>query len=290
MIVAGMTVRDARTALARAFRNAGLDEPEADARALVRHVAGTDPAVPGAAADRCLSDRQAAALADLATRRLAREPVARLTGHREFHGIDLALNRACLVPRPDTETVVEAALARLSADGPSRILDLGTGPGTILLALLAARPRATGLGVDISAEALEAARANAGALGLCGRADFREADWLGGIDGPFDLIVSNPPYIPAADCQALALEVRNHDPRLALDGGPDGLAAYRAILPGVPALLATGGHVVLELGIGQAADVARLACAQGLRVVALRSDLAGIPRALVLAAGPAARP
>jgi release factor glutamine methyltransferase len=290
VIDAGMTVRDARTALARAFRDAGLEEPQADARVLVRHVAGTDPALPGAAAERRLSDDETRRLAALAARRLAREPVARLTGHREFHGIDLALNRACLVPRPETETVVEAALACLPAGRPVRILDLGTGPGTILLALLAARPTTTGLGIDVAAEALEAARANADALGLSDRATFREGDWLTGLAGPFDLIVSNPPYIPAADCRALAPEVRDHDPRLALDGGPDGLAAYRTILAGAPALLAPGGHVVLELGIGQAPDVARLAHAQGLWIVALRSDLAGIPRALVLAAGPVTGP
>lgn len=288
MIAAGETVREARATLARAFRDAGLDEPEADARALVGHVSGVDPALPGAASGRCLSADEAARLDALAGRRLAREPVARLTGRREFHSLDLALNRACLVPRADTETVVEAALALLDGTRADRVLDLGTGPGTILLAILARRPLATGTGLDVAGEALAAARANAVSLGLADRADFRPGDWTAdgwhrALPGPFRLIVSNPPYIPAAVCETLDPEVRDHDPRLALDGGPDGLAAYRAILAAAPALLAPGGHVVLELGIGQAASVARLARDNGLGVVGLRSDLAGIPRALVLA-------
>ncbi|WP_439573986.1 peptide chain release factor N(5)-glutamine methyltransferase [Phreatobacter sp.] len=284
MIAAGQTLREARVALSGAFRAAGLDEPEADARALIRHVAGSDSALHGMASDRCLTDEEAGRLSALAARRLGREPVARLTGMRAFYGIDLALNRACLVPRPDTETVVEAALALLPDGLPTRILDLGTGPGTILLAILAERPAATGTGVDLSAEALEAARANAAALGLGARADFRQGNWLKGLAGPFGMIVSNPPYIPAAICEGLDPEVRDHDPRLALDGGTDGLDAYRAILAGVPALLAPGGHLVLELGIGQAAPVALIARDHGLRLAALRSDLAGIPRALVLVA------
>lgn len=277
-----LTVRDARRVLARAFAAGGVDEAELDARVLVRHATGLDPALPGAASDGMLGAAAATLIEGLAGRRLAGEPVARILGRREFHGHDFVLNAACLVPRPDTETVVAAALERLAGDGEARVLDLGTGPGTILLALLAERPAAQGLGLDRSAEALEAARLNAAALGLADRARFAESDWAAAARGRFDLIVSNPPYIPSATCDGLAREVREHDPRLALDGGPDGLDAYRAILAVAPGLLTPGGHVVLELGIGQAAAVAAIARDHGFGVAGLRSDLAGVPRALVL--------
>lgn len=277
----GQSLRAARASLAARLREAGIEEPEADARVLIRHATGADPALPGAAAERVLEPAECAALEALAVRRLAREPVARIVGTREFFGLPLTLNAACLVPRPDTETVVEAALARLPKDRPVRALDLGTGPGTILLAILSERPQAEGLGIDLSEEALVAARANAQALGLAGRVDFRRGDWMTGVVGPFELIVSNPPYIPSADCETLQAEVRDHDPRLALDGGPDGLAAYRAICAAAGPLLKPGGHLVLELGIGQAMAVARLGREAGLSLAGLASDLAGIPRALV---------
>ncbi|QCI64592.1 peptide chain release factor N(5)-glutamine methyltransferase [Phreatobacter stygius] len=282
MIRSGISASEARRVLAKAFAAQGLDEAELDARVLVRHATGIDPAVPGTASDAPLDATMTACLEDLARRRLDHEPIARILGHREFHGHDFVLNRACLVPRPDTETVVEAALALISADRPARLLDLGTGPGTILLALLAERPRALGLGLDRSAEALGAARANAAALGLAERADFAESDWGSAAVGLFDLIVSNPPYIPSKTCDLLAPEVRDHDPRLALDGGPDGLDAYRAILGEALRLLAPGGHIVVELGIGQAAEVGAIARRSGLVVCGLKSDLSAIPRALVL--------
>lgn len=277
-----LSVRDARRALARALAAGGLDEAELDARVLVRQATGLDPALPGLASDRALGTEAAGLIESYAARRLAGEPVARILGRREFHGHDFVLNPACLVPRPDTETVVAAALERLAGGGEVRVLDLGTGPGTILLALLAERPAARGLGLDRSAEALDAARSNAAALGLDGRVRFAESDWGAAADGRFDLIVSNPPYIPSAICDVLAREVREHDPRLALDGGPDGLDAYRAIMAAAPGLLKAGGHVVLELGIGQAAAVAAIARGHGFGVVGLKSDLAGVPRALVL--------
>ncbi|MGL4291927.1 MAG: peptide chain release factor N(5)-glutamine methyltransferase [Phreatobacter sp.] len=282
MLGSGSSLRDARRALAKAFAGKGLDEAELDARLLVKHATGVDPALPGTASDTVLDAAVVARLEDLARRRLAHEPIARILGHREFHGHDFLLNAACLEPRQDTETVVEAALALISADRDVRILDLGTGPGTILLALLAARPLATGIGLDRSAQALGAAQANAASLGLASRARFVESDWGSAVDGGFDLIVSNPPYIPSATCEELEPEVRDHDPRLALDGGADGLVAYRAILADVGRLMAPGGHVVLELGFGQAAEVGAIARAHGLAVRALKSDLSAIPRALVL--------
>jgi release factor glutamine methyltransferase len=280
--LAGASVREARRLVAACFAAAGLDEADLDARVLVRHVAAVDPALPGAGSDRRLDEAEAAALVALAERRLAREPIARILGRREFHGHELMLNPACLVPRPDTEAIVEAALDLLPAGQEARILDLGTGPGTILLALLAARPRARGLGIDRSAEALAAAAGNAEALGLAERAAFAEGDWGRGVEGTFDLVVSNPPYIPSATCDGLEPEVRDFEPRLALDGGADGLAAYRAILADGRRLIAPGGHLVFELGIGQAGEVASLARDHGFAVCGLRSDLAGVPRALLL--------
>ncbi|MBL8568147.1 MAG: peptide chain release factor N(5)-glutamine methyltransferase [Phreatobacter sp.] len=276
-------MRDARKRLAGAFAEAGIAEADFDARLIVRHASGVDPAHPGAAADAPVDAVLAERIGLLASRRLAREPVARILGEREFHGLSLTLNAACLIPRDDTEAVVSAALDAIPRECEARILDLGTGPGTILLAILAERPLARGLGVDLSEQALAAARANAQALGLGARAGFATGNWTTGIGGPFDLIVSNPPYIPSADCERLDPEVRDHDPRLALDGGAKGLDAYRAILGDARRLLAPGGVVALELGIGQAHPVAAIARDAGLTIRALRSDLAGIPRALVLA-------
>jgi release factor glutamine methyltransferase len=179
--------------------------------------------------------------------------------------------------------VVEAALARLGRrDAPLSILDLGTGSGCLLVALLHERPAARGLGVDRAPAALRAARANAAANGVGGRAAFAAADWGAPLAARFDLVVSNPPYIPAAEIAGLAPEVRLHDPRLALDGGADGLDAYRAILSGAPALLAPAGLAVLEVGAGQAPAVAGLAEASGLAVEAVVPDLAGHDRAVVL--------
>jgi release factor glutamine methyltransferase len=284
LIPAGTPLREARRRLAVALSEAGIAEADLDARLLVRHVSGCDPAHPGAQADQVLDAAAADALACLAARRLSCEPVARILGTREFHGLTFALNAACLIPRDDTEAVVAAALRELPHDRASRMLDLGTGPGTILLALAVERPLATGLGIDLSKDALASAGANATALGLGDRVRFQVGRWTAGLDGAFDVIVSNPPYIPSAVCDGLDREVRDHDPRLALDGGADGLDAYRAILGDVRRLLAPGGAVVLELGIGQAYSVAVIGRAAGLKLKALSSDLAGIPRAMVLTA------
>jgi release factor glutamine methyltransferase len=229
---------------------------------------------------------KAAMLACVTERRLAGEPVSRIAGHRGFWTLDLMVTPDTLDPRPDTETVVEAArdmiLATRAKDAPLRILDLGTGTGAILLALLAEFPDAEGLGVDISEEALLVAQDNAQRTGLAERASFRQGDWSADIAGPFDLIVSNPPYIPSADILTLDPEVRDHDPHLALDGGQDGLACYRRILAEIPALLAPDGFAVLEFGHGQGASVLRLAEAARLALVEFRNDLNGIERCVIL--------
>ncbi len=237
------------------------------------------------AASRTLTENEAAALEAFTRRRLGGEPVARILGQKEFWGLPLKLSAATLVPRPDTETVVEFALQILRAEGalekPLRIADLGTGTGAILLALLSEIPTASGIGTDISTEALKTARANALALGIGDRATFVACDYASGLPGRFDLIVSNPPYIRSADIADLAVEVREHDPVAALDGGDDGLDAYRALIPQAAGLLAGNGALVVESGIGQSEAIEALMTAAGLVPAGPpRPDLAGIPRAV----------
>lgn len=285
MIPAGTNLAMARRLAAERLAAAGIEAAASEARILLRLATGLDPALPGAAAGTCLDPAQRDRIEALIARRLTREPVARIIGTGAFHGLDLALNAACLIPRDDTEALVAAALDLLPADAAARILDLGVGPGTVLLAILSERPEVSGLGIDLSAQALAAARDNARALALADRAAFAEGRWTEGLDGPFDLIVSNPPYIPSADCDGLEPEVALHDPRLALDGGVDGLDAYRAIFADAGRVLVPGGHVAVEIGIGQAPDVAGIARACRFRLTRLISDFAGIPRALVFAAG-----
>ncbi|MEA3027556.1 MAG: release factor glutamine methyltransferase [Alphaproteobacteria bacterium] len=279
-----MSVALARRALADAFRQAGLDSPELDARLLVGHALGLDHTALTVETTRNLGEDGAGALVALAARRLDHEPVARILGVKEFWGLPLRLNAATLVPRPETETVVEAALAALDQDGPRtralRIADLGTGSGALLIALLSELPNASGIGTDISGEALAAARDNAGRLGLASRAGFAACNFGAALTGSFDLMVSNPPYIASGDIARLPPEVR-HDPHRALDGGADGLGCYRTIAGQVPKLLEVGGHLVVELGIGQEPAVAALFRAAGLAPSPARHDLAGIPRALL---------
>jgi release factor glutamine methyltransferase len=283
-LVPGVSVGTARRLLAKAFRGAGLDSPELDARILAGHALSLDHSALAASSERPLETEEVVALAELACRRLEREPIARILGMREFWGLALQVTPATLVPRPETETVVEAALAAIDAWGPRmralRILDLGTGTGALLLALLSELPNAFGVATDASLPALQSARGNAERLALASRARFVTCDFGAALGGGFDLVVSNPPYVASGDIAALAPEVR-HDPRLALDGGPDGLACYRAIATDAARLLAPGGHIVVELGLGQEAAVAGFMKAGGLAVSPARHDLSGIPRALV---------
>jgi release factor glutamine methyltransferase len=280
----GGSIGSARRALAAAFRKAGLDSPDLDARILVGHVLGLDHAELAAAAKRDLNASEARQIAVLGERRLARESVAAIVGHKEFWGLQLRVSAATLVPRPETEAVVEAALQAVDAGGSRtrllRIADLGTGSGCLLLALLSELPHAHGVATDISADALTLARANAHALGLGQRAAFVRGDFAHALAAPFDLIVSNPPYVATGELATLAPEVQR-EPVRALDGGADGLAAYRAIAVCVPPLLAPAGALVLEVGVGQAAAVEALLAAAGLTVGPQMSDLAGVPRAVV---------
>lgn len=281
---AGQSIEAARRMLTAQFKTATIESPELDARLLIGAVLDLDlTGLVAAAARRRLSDDEAARLDGFARRRSAGEPVARILGAKEFWGLPLSVTSATLVPRPDTETVVEAALETLRMeyrhDRPLRIADIGTGSGAILLALLSEWPNAWGVGTDISEAALRTAKANAGRLGLAPRAAFVACDYTAALSGTFDLIASNPPYIRSGDIDALAAEVRDHDPRRALDGGTDGLDAYRLIAPQAALLLAPGGSLVLEVGHGQSGDVGRLLTMAGLSLAGEpKADLAGIRR------------
>jgi release factor glutamine methyltransferase len=269
------------TDVRRRLEAAGVDTPVFDARLLVEAGAGvsrldivTDPRRP-------VSAEQRASVDALARRREAREPVSHILGRRQFWTLDLAVSSAVLTPRPETEILVEAALEVVAPDAPARVLDLGVGSGAILLAVLSERPNATGVGVDISPEALAIARANAEQLGITDRVELRRGDWGAGLEGGFEVVVSNPPYIPSDEITSLAPEVAHFEPRLALDGGVDGLDAYRRIILELPRLLAPGGRFGLEVGRGQAEAVSRLAKQAGLVVAQPRSDLAGVPRVVL---------
>jgi release factor glutamine methyltransferase len=283
-----LSVAGARQALARSFRADGLATPELDARLLVGHALGLDHAALAGQSARRLSTAEAELIARSTARRLDGEPVARILGAKEFWGLSLALDPETLVPRPETETVVETALAALGPERTSaalKIADLGTGSGALLLALLSELPCTRGVGTDVSERALACARANATTLSLVARASFVACDFAAALQGPFDLIVSNPPYVARDAIASLAPEVRDFDPRRALDGGPDGLDAYRSIAAMAKPLLAPDALLVLELGIGQLDAVSRILVGAGLAVDHVRSDLSRIPRALV-ARGP----
>jgi release factor glutamine methyltransferase len=278
------SVSAARRALTEQFRAAGLDSPELDARILVGHALALDHAGLAAASARILDARERATIAAFADRRLAREPVARIVGCKEFWSLKLRVDPTTLVPRPETETIVETALAAIDTGGsrsrPLQIADLGTGSAALLLALLAELPNAFGIGTDTSIGALRTARENARRLQFP-RAAFVACDMSAALGGPFDLIVSNPPYIASANIAALPPEVRVYDPHAALDGGADGLDYYRAIAAAVPAMLKPAGSLVVELGEGQAPAVAALFAAGGLKSSPPRADLGGVPRALL---------
>lgn len=276
-----LTVVSARRLLARSFARSASATPGLDARLLVEGCLGLEKPDP----DMQLPAEALARLRDFATRRLAGEPVWRILGEREFWGLTFRLSPATLEPRPDSEAIVEATLtASAGRRGEAlSLLDLGTGTGCLLIALLSELPRATGLGIDLSEEACRTAAGNAALNGVGERATFRQGSWTEGLVGSFDVIVSNPPYIPSGEIAALSVEVRDHDPLLALDGGADGLGPYRIFARTLPALLAPGGIVVFEIGAGQGPDVVALMRAGGLEFRGSRNDLGGHERALIFA-------
>jgi release factor glutamine methyltransferase len=265
------------------LRAAAIETPRLEARLLLAHAMGCrqeallrDPraAVPVEAATR---------FGDLLRRRLAHEPIAQLLGTQEFWSLPFAVSPATLIPRADSESVIEAALEAFPDRGAvRRVLDLGTGTGCLLLAALSEFPAATGLGIDLVPAAAALARENARRLGLGDRAAFLAGDWAASIEARFDLVLCNPPYIETRDIPGLMPEVARHEPATALDGGADGLAAYRHVVAALPGLLAPGGQAVLELGQGQRTAVEALARAVGLEPRGCRADLGGVERALRL--------
>ncbi|MEP9373065.1 peptide chain release factor N(5)-glutamine methyltransferase [Mesorhizobium sp. KR1-2] len=277
----GRTLRAARARLAEA----GIEDPALDARLIVEHFSGTTRTDAIASPDRLLGEAASNAIEAALRRREAGEPVHRILGFREFYGLKLSLSPETLEPRPDTETLVDMALpfAREAAvrEGGCRILDLGTGTGAIALALLSQVPQAAAVGVDVSQDALATARRNAEQLGLGGRFVALESSWFAKISGRFHLIVSNPPYIRSQDIEALQPEVRGFDPRRALDGGADGLEAYRIIAAGAAAYLEDGGTVALEIGFDQKASVTDIFDKVGFGLIAAGQDLAGNDRVLL---------
>ncbi len=269
-----MTARHAIAAAARDLAETS-PTPRLDAELLMAHAMRTSREALLLAR---LDDPAPTAFAALVARRLAHEPIAYITGSRAFWTIDLAVGPGVLVPRADSETLIEAAIDHFGAAPPKTILDLGTGPGTLLLATLDHWRDATGLGVDASPAALDYARRNAGNLGMAARATFRLGDWAADVTGHFDLILANPPYIGTDE--RLPREVRDHEPGAALFAGADGLYDYRRIVPQLRALLAPGGAAILEIGATQADAVSELLDAAGF-TVALRRDLAGHARAVI---------
>jgi release factor glutamine methyltransferase len=259
----------------RRLQAAGVDSPVIDARLLVEAAAGATRADILAEPRRALSADQIAALEAYLVRRERREPVSHILGAKGFWKIMLRVTPAVLTPRPDTETILDVVLPLFAEHEAFNVLDLGVGSGAVFLAILAERPAARGLGVDVSEEAIAVARDNAANLGLAGRAALMRGDWTAGLDGgQFDLVVSNPPYIPTAEIATLAPEVRDHEPRLALDGGPDGLDAYRELAPQILRVLAPGGRFAVEIGPEQAGAVETLFRDAGAEALSVTKDLA----------------
>jgi len=280
----GASVSEALQLIAQTFRAAGIDDADADARVLAGHALHLDRARLISQSDRVLEAREVNAISGLAARRLKREPVSRILGRKEFWSLALAITPDVLVPRPETETVVEGALDFVVRNGlrmeKLRILDIGTGSGALLVALLNELPNATGIGTDINRAALEAAQINVAQFGFESRSSLIACDMAAGVQGQFDLVVSNPPYIARGQIASLAPEVRDYDPMMALDGGDDGLTAYRSISADAKRILAQGGRLFVEMGAGQEPAVRELFTKAGLVVGIARNDLAGTPRVL----------
>jgi release factor glutamine methyltransferase len=289
-VVAAYGIDAARRDLARRLRDCGIDSPDVDARILVGHALGLDRTALARAGDRPLGSAEIARIEALAARRFAREPIARITGVKEFWGLSFALSPAVLVPRPETETVVEQALVAIDRDGGRgralRIADLGVGSGAILIALLSELPNACGIGTDRCPAALATARENARRLGVAERAEFVACDFGAALAPGCDVVVSNPPYIRSDEIATLEKDVREFDPHGALDGGADGLAAYRTIAGDARRLVAPNAHLIAEIGKGQGDAVAALFADAGFGGIVITPDLAGISRVVATVRNP----
>lgn len=289
-VVEGLTVEIFRRTLVSRL-SAGWGDAKAggtdtlDVRLLLAHGLGIDPGALTLHHDKTVPASVEAAVSAMIERRMNGEPVARIVGEKEFWSLPFRLSPGTLVPRPDTETLVSSAIERIEADGrraePLRVLDLGTGSGCILLAVLSELPGALGLGVDCNADAVATARENAVRLGLAGRTEIVAGNWTEGIEGPFDVILANPPYVEEEALPDLPVEVIGYDPRVALSGGPNGLEAYGKIIPELRRLLAAQGFALLEFGPRQAVPIRQMATAAGL-AMEVKHDLAGRERAAML--------
>jgi release factor glutamine methyltransferase len=274
----GAALRDAAARLAEA----GIDRPQAEARLLLEAATGLARATVIGFPERFLAPAELGAFEQAVARRSRHEPASRILGRREFWSLSFEVTPATLDPRPDSETLVTAVLEEFEDRAADRsLIDLGTGTGCLMLALLSELPKAKGVGVDLSRDAIAVAQRNAEALGLAARAHFVVDDWARTVAERFDVVISNPPYVESAAIAGLATEVAAYDPHAALDGGADGLDAYRALLPHAKRLLAPGGFVALEIGQGQGLAIRDLARAAGLRESRSASDLAGIERCLL---------
>jgi release factor glutamine methyltransferase len=277
-----MTVGEALIQAVKRLGEAGIERPQAEARILLEAASGRGRGQIIAFPEHPLTPAQCENFEAQVARRCAREPISRILGSREFWSLRFAVGPATLDPRPDSETLVAAVLARIpDRDAEIALLDLGTGTGCLLLALLSELPQARGIGIDISAAARDIAAANAKALGLEEQAEFRLGDWSRDISAQFDVILSNPPYIESTSIDGLEPEVAQFDPRAALDGGADGLSAYRALIPQAAERLKPGGLLALEIGAGQGPAVRGLATDAGLTDLGSAEDLAGIERCLL---------
>jgi release factor glutamine methyltransferase len=275
------TVAQHLSAARSALIAADIDGSALDARLLLQAATGFSHDEIIAEPDAVVPANQSAKFQEYLKRRLAHEPVSRILGRREFYGREFLVSPAVLDPRADTETVVELALDPcFRRDDELRVLDIGTGSGAIIITLLAERPHATGLAIDLSPDALHIAKKNALQNGVSGRLQFQHSSWFENVIGKFDLIISNPPYIPHSEIAELEADVKDYDPHLALDGGGDGLFAYRAIAAGALKHLAEGGFIVVEIGAGQADDVTAIFAQHRFELIEKRADLGGLVRGL----------
>jgi release factor glutamine methyltransferase len=277
-----MTIKAHLAAARQGLEQAGVAAPRLDAEILLAHAMGMERGHMLVDTSRAVAPRALALFNDFIARRAAREPVSHIIGEREFWSLPFHVGPDVLDPRPDSETLIEAAVRTMRGREVRRILDLGTGSGCLLIALLTEFPESHGLGVDISPQALVIARQNARRNSVHGRAAFRQGGWDAALGERFDIVISNPPYIPSGDIAGLERDVRDYEPRLALDGGETGLDPYPLILSRLPALLAPGGVAILEFGQGQGDAVAALANGSGIAAIGRRADLGGIERCIIL--------
>ena len=262
------------------LRAAKIESPRREARLLLAYATGKT--VEWIVAHNDERTKELPQFENALGRREAREPLSHIMGEREFWSLSFQVNASVLDPRPDSEIIVSSVLAYYpETDRPLKIADLGTGTGCLLLSILHERPTAEGIGVDISESTLSTARENASILGLSARTTFVQSDWDSELDGTFDVVLSNPPYIPTAEIEGLAPEIARYEPRCAIDGGADGLVAYRRIADALPQLLEPNGLVALEIGQGQDSSVPKILRDSGIKIVSLEKDMAGIPRSVL---------